>query len=448
MVGHRSTVPKAFGMLAVLFCLAAAPVCAPASPPPDWIVRPGTIRHALAQRDGTGVYLDAVVIDKIAANQQPTYLTIHECFEYGLRLIVITAPDVRLRMGQTVDVSGVMATLETGDRVIADCRIYGYLDERGTLLYHGPLIKGLDEPTDWQWKIDMTGTSGEPPAVVAQPTADPRPGPTYYPTISDAVDRPRICTDGDFIALVELQCRPIVSTGTDQNHGNYFIMGEDTSQNTLKVYCLDSVTTDLRVNVVSGQLREENSTAVLCVNSGPGYDPQVYEGRLSTAAPGSIAFARTVANGDTTTITGKVVSADRTDFPGALYVQEPGRGAGMRVLYTGTTTVARGDAVNVVGAMGIGDDNDRQINAGTNGVSGVAQPGAPRPLGFASAALGGDQFNSYTPGVDWPEYTGYGLHNKGLLVKTWGRVTSVDSANNCFYIDDGKNLDNDPARWV
>ena len=143
-----------------------------------------------------------------------------------------------------------MATLETGDRVVADCSIYGYLDERGTLLYHGPLIKGLDEPTDWEWKIDMTGAAGEPPPEVAQPTTDPRPGPTYYSTISDAVNRPRICTDGDFIALVELQCRPIVSTGTDQTYGDYFIMGEDTSPDTLKVYCQDSVTTDLRVNTV------------------------------------------------------------------------------------------------------------------------------------------------------------------------------------------------------
>lgn len=60
----------------------------------------------------------------------------------------------------------------------------------------------------------------------------------------------------------------------------------------------------------------------------------------------------------------------------------------------------------------------------------------PAPLAVNNKAIGGGALNQYTPGVE----NGVGLNNIGLLIKTWGRVTAVDTVNQFFYIDDGSGL--------
>jgi len=60
----------------------------------------------------------------------------------------------------------------------------------------------------------------------------------------------------------------------------------------------------------------------------------------------------------------------------------------------------------------------------------------PPPLGLNNRALGGSELNSYTPGVTG----GVGLNNIGLLVRTWGAVTYIDTGQRFFYIDDGSHL--------
>jgi hypothetical protein len=55
------------------------------------------------------------------------------------------------------------------------------------------------------------------------------------------------------------------------------------------------------------------------------------------------------------------------------------------------------------------------------------------PLAVTNANLGGGPLNQYTPGV----HQGKGLHNIGILVKCWGRVTSIDVGGTFFYISDG-----------
>lgn len=57
----------------------------------------------------------------------------------------------------------------------------------------------------------------------------------------------------------------------------------------------------------------------------------------------------------------------------------------------------------------------------------------PAPLAMNIKALGGGRLNEFTDGV----YGGVGTNNIGLLVKTWGRVTYVDTVGKFFYIDDG-----------
>ena len=58
------------------------------------------------------------------------------------------------------------------------------------------------------------------------------------------------------------------------------------------------------------------------------------------------------------------------------------------------------------------------------------------PIAMSNRSLGGTALNDYTPGV----VGALGPNNIGLLVKTWGKVTWVDTANQCFYIDDGSRI--------
>ena len=130
--------------------LAAALFSLPTGAVPDWAARPGTIWHALSQPNGARVYLDAVVVGKIEARQNPPYFVIREFFDKNARIIVYAPPPRELRLGQTVDVEGTLSTLPTGDRALVSVVVLAYLDSQGNLLYHGPLLKGPFKPTPWR----------------------------------------------------------------------------------------------------------------------------------------------------------------------------------------------------------------------------------------------------------------------------------------------------------
>lgn len=59
-----------------LVCAAVVMLSLPALASPAWMTRPGTIGNALVLPDNTHVYLDAVGITKIRAQQAPAYLVI------------------------------------------------------------------------------------------------------------------------------------------------------------------------------------------------------------------------------------------------------------------------------------------------------------------------------------------------------------------------------------
>ncbi len=160
----------------------------------DWMSRTGTIGNAVSQPDGSQTYLDAEIVAKIEAHECPAYFVISEAFSYNDRLVVLTTPNTCLRSWETVDVAGTLCTLADGTRAIMDAEVYGYTDSAGTLLWHGPLIKGLLEPEPWDWKVDLTVTGTDTTTSALSegssstgPNTDPAPGPQYYSTVSSIV---------------------------------------------------------------------------------------------------------------------------------------------------------------------------------------------------------------------------------------------------------------------
>ena len=65
----------------------------------------------------------------------------------------------------------------------------------------------------------------------------------------------------------------------------------------------------------------------------------------------------------------------------------------------------------------------------------VAMAEEIQPIAMSCSSIGGAALNEYTPGVE----KGSGPNNIGLLIRTWGKVTKLDTANKFFYIDDGSN---------
>ena len=243
-----------------------------------------------------------MVVEKIKAKQLPAYFVVRECFDAKSRIAVMTQPSTRLRLGQTIDIDGVTSTSD-GQRVITTPTVWGYADRNGNLLRHGPLIKGLLEPTPWQWKIDLTASSESlmlhTPTSPGEPNLDSPPGPELCTTIAEAKAK----SDG---TAVELRCKPIVSTDS-----GFFVMGQDGSSDTLEVYYTGTVSATDRVCRVSGTIQSEGEDKVLDVDSGPDYDPQVFEGNIQTAQAGTIAWAKTWADGHvfaTGDITGKIIT--------------------------------------------------------------------------------------------------------------------------------------------
>lgn len=134
-----------------------------------------------------------------------------------------------------------------------------------------------------------------------------------------------------------------------------------------------------------------------------------------------ITAAKSMPSGSLVALRGKVVTAT---FPGCFYAEEPDRSSGIKVIAGANVNV--GDIVDITGVIGA-CDGERQLTTGTVTTVGVASE-PPRPFGIRGDALGGAG-NGAIPGI-----TGAcGANNIGLLVKTWGKVTSL--ASGYFYIE-------------
>lgn len=136
----------------------------------------------------------------------------------------------------------------------------------------------------------------------------------------------------------------------------------------------------------------------------------------------TVGAAKHLPLGTLVALRGKVVTGA---FSGFFYMQEPDRSSGIKVVSTVPVNV--GDIVDAVGVVSV-SDGERQISAGILSAMGVAGE-QPKPLGIRGDALGGGRLNGYTPGITG----GIGANNIGLLVTTWGKVTT--SGSDYFYIE-------------
>lgn len=328
----------------------------------------------------------------------------------------MTQPSPDLRVGQTVDIEGDMTTLPDGTRALTNVTVWGYTDQTGNLLYHGPLIKGLFAPITWQWKTNLTVTtlvSDSRQSLESDTYPDPPGGintdssVTVVPclTIAQAMTE----TVG---TVVEIQSHPISSVGTGS-----FVLGEDGNTDTLTVNFTGTVTQTDRVASITGTIDTTDGTdRVLDIDSGPNFNEQEsYHGTTLIASHGTIAWVKTWADGYVLVsgdLACKVVTGVWEDY---FYIQDADRTGGIRVEGLGS----KGSLVDVLGTLATDSDGERYLTS-TLVSTGAGGSTTAKPYGMNNKALS------------------VGLSTKSLPVKTWGKVTSVTSTG--CYINDGSNL--------
>ncbi len=417
---------------------------------------PGTIGACIGMPDGSRVTLPCEEV--LWRGKSGKSFGIKEWFEKQPsphpRLVVVSTRPLPVQEYWNVDVTGVLSTFSGVSRegsairqrvlVVSPGDVTVYCDSKDRPFMFLP-IKGLD--MDWPNKrslADVSGGAGAETASVSTMDTDllpPMPdypysasAPVYCATIADA----RAEYNSTSRNLVELQCRPLSGVTTTQ-----FTLGQDSPTDSIPVYYTHSSGLSGRINKIIGVIQKDTGNNYwIEVDSGPNFPQGDPPGTVQAIPPDStVAYARTLQQGSSVTLAGKVVSANRDDFPDALYVQEPsdsGYFGGIRVLYTGSERPARGKLVDVVGTISLAADGERVVNAGTTGVTVWTDPIQDvKPLGMPHRALGGGEFNVLAPGVSNPADSGVGVYNKETLVKIWGKVTVVDAANKLFYIDDG-----------
>jgi Tol biopolymer transport system component len=145
---------------------------------------------------------------------------------------------------------------------------------------------------------------------------------------------------------------------------------------------------------------------------------------------GTISLIKAQPDGTNVGVDGKVVTAGNDQFTSMIYILEDDRSSGIKV-YGAAGTIRQGDKVDVVGVMST-ESTERMITSPTVTLYTGPFP-EPKALSLPTTCVGGASLNNYTPGVAG----GLGVHNTGLVVQVWGRVTYVNATSKYFYVDDG-----------
>lgn len=413
----------------ILICAAAFAKPIPWTPGHDGpLDRPGSIQHAINAADGTPVLIDCTKIVKVRPYQSPAYIVIQDDWDEGLRnLVVEFCPNKDLHLGQTVEVSGEMATVD-GQRRVRQASVNGYAknDEINYLSFSGS--KPTNEYFTWAGtKVSLAG-SGCPniPAIV--PTNTPEVESEYFSTIAAL----KIAPDGTRVWIYN---KKVINVGTD-TYGPYAILAADGSNDHIRVYTSTYVSTADRAWVVDGLLGTLGGERVVSTDIGPHADFWLSIPKFATFDAGSIVWAKGEPDNARVNLAEKIVLAR---FPDCVYIGEPGSVAGLKVLTTRSVPIGR--VVNVVGTM-LTSAGERFVTPTSLNLS--ASPSVePKPVGLTNRSLGGGGWavngDGETNGQSGVE-GGIGLNTIGMIVRVWGNVTEIAADKHSYWIDDGTQL--------
>lgn len=130
--------------------------------------------------------------------------------------------------------------------------------------------------------------------------------------------------------------------------------------------------------------------------------------------PRAIGEAKLLADGMPVSLSDQIVTAGTSEVGDCFYIESPDRASGVRVV---GGTADRDTYVMLSGVMAsAGGEREIRLTWMQGG-----DPGRVRALGVPIRAIARES----------------GLDTTGLLVRTWGRVRSVDSARCRFVVDDG-----------
>lgn len=176
-----------------------------------------------------------------------------------------------------------------------------------------------------------------------------------------------------------------------------------------------------------------------------GYKKANYSAFKVTSDLTTLAGTNGMPDGSYVTLKNAAVTAAFTD---CFYIEDDARICGIRVEKAGAD-VSAGMRVDVAGALGTNASGERCISASIVNPKGSGQI---KPLGITVKAVGGGA-SGYQGGVladegavekTWAPMSG--MNNIGILIRTWGKVKSIDTATRTMVIDDGSesNLD---CKW-
>lgn len=408
---------------------------------------PGTIGECIGLPDGSKVTLPCEEV--LWHGKSGKSFGVKEWFEKQPtshpRLVIVSTKPLPVSQYWSVDVTGVLSTFsgETKEGgtirqrilIVSPENVTVYCDSQGKPFMFLP-IKNIG--MEWANKrslADLAGVASAEKAYASTLSSGLLPqmpdspysasAPEYCTTIADAKAQYSSTSRN----LVELHCRPFSGTTSTQ-----FTLGQDSPSDSITVHYTGSSSLSGRINKIVGTIQKDiNNNYWIEVDSGPNWTSGDFAGNVQSISSGTIAWSKTFADLTTlpSALTGKVVT--RT-FPslGYFYIEETNRSSGIRVSdFSMASSVAIGDIVDVNGDLS-SDDAERAIIASSTTITGWT---TISPIGFNNRALAGGRFNALTPGA----YNASGLNNVGLLVRAWGKVTSVGT--DYFYFDDGSNCD-------
>lgn len=270
---------------------------------------------------------------------------------------------------------------------------------------------GVNYFVTWSDSYRISGCRVSPAGAIVDPAA------INIDSASTAKSSPAACWDGSVYQAVWEDYRSQYAGNSDIY---YTTVGDGVVSSDPKTALVADLIPQLKPRIFGN-----TSSGVLFYSNYVGYShglcvaPIIQQGLQE--AP-SIAEAKLMPSGSLVALRGKVVTAI---FPDCFYAEEVDRSSAVKVVCT--VSVHEGDIVDVTGVIGT-CDGERQITTGSVIAMGVA--GEPtRPFGLRGDWLGGAALIALVPGI-----TGaHGANNVGLLVKTWGKVSST--AGGYFYID-------------